>query len=106
MAQANVPQDAQTITDVMRTLDGQGFTGQFRPLDGGNVQCLTCRSSFAAGSVSAERIVRLEGVSDPADMLAVIALRCPHCSTKGTLMVNYGPDSTPEEADVVGALGD
>src|SRR5690348_2502271 len=84
------PQDAQTITDVMRALDAQGFTGQFRVLEGARVECLTCRHEVAAADIEAERIVRLEGVSDPADMLAVIALHCPSCSTAGSLLLNYG----------------
>ncbi|MEP6625457.1 MAG: hypothetical protein ABJC79_13510 [Acidimicrobiia bacterium] len=47
---------------------------------------------------------RLEGASDPADMLAVLALTCPNCATMGTLTLNYGPESTPGEAIVLQAI--
>jgi hypothetical protein len=47
---------------------------------------------------------RLEGASDPADMLAVFALTCPRCGTAGTLTLNYGPETTPGEVTVLQAL--
>ncbi len=106
MPAPNVPQDAQTISDVMRALDAQGFTGQLRVVEGAVIECLTCRHEFGAKDAAAERIVRLEGVSDPADMLAVVALHCPHCGTAATLLLNYGPDSTAEEAEVLLAIDD
>jgi hypothetical protein len=106
MPAPNVPQDAQTISEVMRALDAQGYTGQLRVAEGAVVECLTCRNQFPAAGAAAERIVRLEGVSDPADMLAVVALHCPSCNTAATLLLNYGPDSTPEEAEVLLAIDD
>lgn len=100
------PQDAQTVTDVLRELEAQGYSGQLRAVEGARIQCLTCRAVFAAHDAAAEHVRRLEGVSDPADMLAVVALRCPRCATPATLVLDYGPDSSPEDSDVVVALDD
>lgn len=36
---------------------------------------------------------RLEGASDPADMLHVSALCCPACGDGGVLVLNYGPEA-------------
>jgi hypothetical protein len=48
----------------------------------------------------------VEGASDPADMLAVVALVCPICKTHGTLVVGYGPEAGPDDAEVLSGLGD
>jgi hypothetical protein len=56
--------------------------------------------------VTLERLHRLEGASDPADMLAIVGLRCPNCKTLGTVVLNYGPESPLEDADVLLALDD
>lgn len=101
-----VAQDAQTIVDVLGQLERQGYGGQFRVQEGGRVQCLTCRRSSRAADVAIHLMTRLEGASDPADMLAVVGVDCPSCATKGTLVLNYGPGSTPEEAGVLVALED
>jgi hypothetical protein len=47
---------------------------------------------------------RLEGASDPADMLAAVAATCPTCGTRGVLVANYGPEAMIEDADVLRAL--
>jgi len=95
--------EAVTLVDVLDQFGAEGYQGQF---DGprGKVRCLTCRRETDPADVPVERMRRLEGASDPADMLAVVALRCPHCATSGTLVLNYGPESTPEEADILAAL--
>ena len=46
-------------------------------------------------------IRRLEGASDPDDMLAVVALECPVCSMKGTIVLHFGPEASAEELDVL-----
>jgi hypothetical protein len=101
-----VARDAATITRVLDAFEGDGYAGRFKVLEGGRVQCLTCRHEVDAHTVEIERLCRLEGASDPADMLAVAALRCPNCHTRGTIILNYGPESTLEDADVLLALDD
>ena len=46
----------------------------------------------------------LEGASDPDDMILVIAASCPVCSTGGTVVLGYGPNASPEDADLIVAL--
>jgi ferredoxin len=106
VAEDEVARDAATITEVLDAFEADGYAGQFKVLDGGRVQCLTCRHEVDARTVELERLCRLEGASDPADMLAVGALRCPNCHTRGTVVLNYGPESTLEDADVLLALDD
>ncbi len=47
---------------------------------------------------------RLEGQSDPADMAVVVPLECPNCGSRGTLILDDGPDASAEEADVLTEL--
>jgi hypothetical protein len=101
-----VAQDAQTLAETLRALEMAGYTGQFRVLDRGRLQCLTCRRELEGGEVVIESLRRLEGASDPSDMLAVAALRCPRCGTAGTLVLNYGPDATLEESTLLLSLQD
>jgi hypothetical protein len=101
-----VAQDAQTLADVLRELERDGFTGEFRVLELGRLQCLTCRNEVAGDEVSMSSLRRLEGASDPADMLAVAALTCPRCGASGTVVLNYGPDATLEESTLLLELKD
>jgi hypothetical protein len=104
--ESDTPRDATTLADTMRALDARGYRGQFRVTDERAIQCLTCRRASAPGAFEIEYLERLEGASDPADMVAVAALRCPECGAAGTLTVHYGPEMVLEEADVLRALED
>jgi hypothetical protein len=92
------------LSSVLARLGEQGFTGQFATRDQGAVQCLTCRETAAAGTYQADEVTRLEGVSDPDDMVMVAPLHCANCGAKGTLVLNYGPEASAEESDVLLAL--
>jgi hypothetical protein len=49
---------------------------------------------------------RLEGESDPADMVAIVAITCPQCGRRGTMVLGFGPAATAEDADVLHELID
>ena len=85
-------------------LERAGWAGQVVPLEGGSIRCLTCRQEFGADEVDADDVRRLEGASDPADMVIVVPVVCPRCSTKGVLVAHFGAEASGEEADVVAAL--
>jgi hypothetical protein len=98
--------EPQTLATIVEALEGDGFTGQFGVREGSTVACFTCREESPAALLSVETLRRVEGQSDPDDMLAVVPLTCPRCGAKGTLVLHYGPESTPEEADVLLALAE
>src|SRR5689334_5787538 len=95
-----------TLAEVIARDEHDGYTGQFRVVDAARMQCLTCRREFDPHDVRLERLDRLEGASDPADLLAVAGLRCPHCETCGTVVLNYGPEAPMEEDEALSALED
>ena len=78
--------------------------GQFRADEGGCIHCFTCSRDFAAADVDGSSMRRLEGVSDPADMLLVLGVTCPHCGTGGSLTLSYGPEATIADAEVLRAV--
>lgn len=94
------PAGARTLVDVLRGLEERGFAGQLRALAGGRVECESCHESFDAGELEVAAIERLEGASDPADMILVAGATCPRCGSQGTLVLTYGPMAPPEDASV------
>src|SRR6478609_1079972 len=92
------------LGEVMGNLDADGYGGQFRAADAGQVQCLTCRTVFDASTLGGDDVTRLEGASDPADMVMVVPARCPACHTGGTLVLGYGPDASVDDAEVAQRL--
>jgi len=100
------PSDNTTLSDVLRSYDEAGFSGQFGVTDDGLLHCFTCDSVVAPKEAELQSLRRMEGASDPADMLAVLALVCPRCTTGGTMVVHYGPEAEPGESAVLLAVED
>ena len=96
----------ETILDVLGELESHGFTGQFMPREGGQVECLTCHRLSSADETVFRQLRRLEGASDPDDMLAVVGLACPYCSAQGTAVLGYGPEAEAVDTEVLERLED
>jgi hypothetical protein len=101
---AGVARDAATIAEISAAFEDEGFRAQFGSGEGGEVKCLTCKRHSPAESMAVEHLRRLEGASDPSDMLAIVALTCPYCDTPGTLILNYGPVATTEDDTILRRL--
>jgi hypothetical protein len=100
------PSDNTTLTAVIDGYRDNGFASEFSPLDGSVIRCETCESEVAAGKFTIHSLRRLEGASDPDDMVAVVAITCPVCAAQGTLVLGYGPIASREESDILSALRD
>jgi hypothetical protein len=96
--------EVQTLASILDALKRAGYEGQFGAHAGATVTCFTCHHISPAADLRVETLRRLEGPSDPADMLVVAPVTCPHCGARGSLVLNYGPESSTEEADVLLAL--
>jgi hypothetical protein len=105
-----VARDSETLIDVLARFGREGFNGSFTPLEaegvseGARMRCGECRQAFAAEDAAVTELRRLEGASDPDDMLAAVALACPRCGARGSLVVNYGPTAATDEAAVLMSL--
>ena len=105
MSSASTPAYGATLGEILATLEAAGFTGQMAARPAGHILCLTCRQESPAADFDLQAMRRTEGASDPDDMLAVVGLACPQCEARGTAVLGYGPDSDPDDAEVVLRLG-
>lgn len=95
-----------TIADALREFEARGYIGQFAIRDGGIIECTGCHQSLAPREMGLESMRRIEGVSDPADMVFVGALQCPRCGRQGTAVIGYGPNADPAHGEVLRELRD
>jgi hypothetical protein len=106
MTDQGPPSDYTTLTDVLEAYAQGGFTSSFAVTDEAQLECIECGTVSDPESVSMSSLRRLEGASDPDDMVAVVALTCPACGCKGTVVLGYGPIASPQDSDVLKSLRD
>jgi hypothetical protein len=99
-----VARDASTLLDVIASFEGAGYRSQFVVRAEGRLSCVVCHREFAGSAAEVRAVRRLEGASDPDDMLAVAAIACPACASLGTVVLGYGPASSPEDIAVLASL--
>lgn len=95
-----------TIADALREFELRGYIGQFVVSREGDVECTRCATAHHPHAVPLEAMRRIEGVSDPSDMVFVGALRCPRCGATGTATIKYGPLASAEDAAALRGLDD
>ncbi len=99
---AGVPSDNETLTAILAGLRATGHRADLRPSgDTGQLACSACGTDFAAGELAELTQRRLEGASDPDDMVLVVTGVCPSCQARGVLVVGYGPNASAEDSAVV-----
>jgi hypothetical protein len=96
--------EAQTLTGVLRELEHEGYTCQFAAQPGGQIRCIECGHEFRPEHATVATVRRLEGASDPDDMLAVLPVTCPECGARGTLVLGFGPEAAIEDSEIMAAL--
>lgn len=102
---AGAPSDNTSVTAVLARLSDDGFTASFRPGDHpASLRCDQCARDTDVGEFAELIEHRLEGASDPDDMVLVVAARCPNCSALGKVVLGYGPSSSDVDSDLVAAL--
>jgi hypothetical protein len=102
---SGAPSDNTTLVGVLNSLEEQGFTAQLIAADQSAIQCGACGETSPAADFAVDATRRLEGASDPDDMMTVIGATCPRCGTGGTLVLGYGPNATEEDAAISAELG-
>ena len=100
------PSDNTTLTEVLAGYAEAGFTSSFAAQDDGVVRCDSCGSGLDPSRIHMRSLRRLEGASDPADMMAVVALECDVCGASGTMVLGYGPAASDVDGDVLRTLQD
>jgi len=95
-----------TITDVLEGYAQGGFTSSFVVTDDSRLECVECGTISSATRVAMSSLRRLEGASDPDDMVAIVAVTCPECAATGTVILGFGPTATTQDAEVLKELRD
>lgn len=109
MTEPDVPvaaEEGATLSELLSRYENEGFTISFSPTRDGELECGDCNRTIDPSAVEIASWRRLEGASDPADMLEVVGLTCPHCGRQGTATLGFGPAAAPEDGDILGALRD
>jgi hypothetical protein len=101
------PSDNTSLVAVLAGYADAGFESSFgSEEEDGSVRCDTCGAHLDPASIQMRSLRRLEGASDPDDMMAVVALECSVCGAAGTMVLGYGPMASAADSDVLRALRD
>jgi hypothetical protein len=92
------------LVAVLADLQSEGFDVQFTATAAGGIECANCGATSPGDSVDVVRRRRMEGASDPDDMMTVIAAACPSCGRRGTLVMGYGPNASEADIALMGQL--
>ena len=103
---AQYARDSSSLTAILAEFEAQGYGGQFAAREGARLLCFACSTEHDAATTAMTALRRTEGASDPDDMQAIVAVTCPSCHTKGTAVLNYGPEAPMADAEVLRALED
>ncbi len=98
--------EGTTVTEVLAAYAEGGFDSSFEITDDSQLRCLTCQAVVAPDTVAMSSLRRMEGESDPDDMLAIVAITCPACGARGTSLLAFGPNATAQDHDVLRGLRD
>ena len=100
------PHDGTTLTQVLAGYAAAGFNGTFTVAERASIECNSCGSTRPAAEFQMSSLQRLEGASDPDDMISVVAITCPNCQRDGVLILGFGPNASAEDSDIAKALQD
>jgi hypothetical protein len=100
------PSDETTLVEVLDAYRRDGWDGDVIVTADGRLRCSACGRDVDPADVILDSLRRLEGASDPDDMVAVLAVTCPGCGGRGTAVVHYGPGATEAETAVLLGLED
>jgi hypothetical protein len=94
-------EDNLTISEVVERFAAEGYDTSLVAVEGGTVREPASGAEADAGELAVHAYRRLEGVSDPADMVLVAAVDFPGGDVRGTLVLGYGPNAGPADGDVL-----
>lgn len=101
-----VPSDSTTLVAVLAAMAAEGFAQDMFVTEEAQVRCGACHRDTAPADLALDRMRRLEGASDPADMAAVLGITCGHCGARGTAVVRFGPEAGPQDDELMLAIDD
>jgi hypothetical protein len=100
------PLEASTVVGLLSRYAADGYDTELMVTRDGLIRCLACQQEADPRDTDLDSMQRIEGASDPDDLQVIAALTCPNCGARGAVVVAYGPNASPEDADVLAALED
>jgi len=95
--------DASTLMETLALAARDGFGEQLVVTEHG-LRCTHCDTTTPFATVDVSGCRRLEGASDPADMLLVVWGTCAGCGRGGAATIGYGPNANEHDATALNAL--
>lgn len=101
------PSDHETVSAVLADWKENGIGASFRPGgESATLLCTVCESERPADQFEVVTQRRMEGASDPDDMVLLVAARCPVCHVSGAVVLGFGSEASDTDSDIVLALSD
>ncbi len=94
------------LVEVLDRFHQAGWSANHLAVPNGGVRCGNCNATIAAGLIKIDATHRLEGASDPQDMMYVFGFSCPACGTRGVIVAGFGPAASEHDQQLIAALGD
>ena len=101
---SGVPSDNTTLVEVLGALRGDGYRTSMRATDDGSLVCSNCGERTDPEQFPAQQVRRLEGASDPADEMLVVAGACERCGERAVLVLGFGPTASPADSAALSRL--
>lgn len=100
----STPSYGETLLDVLSDAAAQGYDVQQIARSNERIECTHCDAQTSPEDIDADRVNRLEGASDTADLLLVVWTTCPSCGRGGVLTLGYGPNASETDSNVLSRL--
>ena len=98
---AGAPSDNTTLQAVLEAYAAEGFEDAYDIGEDGLLTHVATGKAEDLDDLEVVQFRRLEGASDPADMMLVVAVRSRHGGRQGVVITPYGPNASAGEADVL-----
>jgi hypothetical protein len=101
---ADAPSDNTTLVEVLAALRRGGYENSLTAVDDGGLRCSSCGRVMEPERLEVDHERRLEGASDPADEMLVLAGTCQGCGERAVLLLGFGPTASPADAAALNRL--
>lgn len=93
-----------SLSEILTAADHHGADTNMSPTPDGMIRCSGCGTTSRPEDVTRDWVHRLEGTSDPDELLSASAIRCPRCGRTGVLVLPFGPLADEVEARIARTL--
>jgi len=89
----------ESVVEVLGRFAEEGWAANHVVRPDAEMKCGHCARQTPVDRLDVDALHRVEGASDPDDMQLVVGMTCPHCSTRGALVIAFGPSASDTDAE-------